>query len=115
MIEREVIAGDTFGITYVHKQDDVVADLPDAYDYMIGLHQEGGNSIQTFSYQNGDIEKTATGTYKWRIPHALSKSLSGNVIMEMVIYSADLSYVQHCNEPVRLKVMKSYMNEAIEQ
>ena len=113
MIQREVIAGDTFPIIYRHRQNGQIADLPVGYDYMIGLHKENGENITTFSYQNGDIERTELGTYVWKISHDLSKQLKGTVVVEMVVYSADLSYVHHCNEPIQLKVIPSFMNEKI--
>lgn len=113
MTQIERVAGDTFPIIYKHRQDGQIADLPEAYDYMIGLHKENGETITTFSYQNGDIIRTDVGTYVWRISHELSKKLKDIVVIEMVVYSADLSYVHHCNEPVHLKVIPSFMNEKI--
>lgn len=113
MIDKEIVAGDTFPIVYTHKQNGVVADMPEAYDCVIGLRNENGGSIITFSYQNNDIERVAEGTYRWKLPFELSKSLSGTVIIEIVVFSADLSYVQHSLESVRLKVIPSYMNDII--
>ena len=114
MIEREVMAGDTFSIVYKHKPNGVLSDLPEGYDYMIGLRQEGGQSVMTFSYQNGDITNEETGIYRWEITHELSKSLKGNIIVEMVIYSRYASFVKHCTEPIKLKVIPSFMNEYLD-
>lgn len=115
MIKREVMAGDTFSLVYKHKPEGVLTDMPDAYNLMIGLHTEGGSKVETFSYQDGDFEpQTETGVYRWTIKHELSKNLKGTVIAEMVLYSRDLSFVQHCGEPIKLTVIPSLMNEEIE-
>ena len=78
MIQREVIAGDTFPIIYRHRQNGQIADLPEGYDYMIGLHKENGENITTF-YNHGDaklggldlllewqIDRTFTAMPSWR-------------------------------------------------
>ena len=114
MIKREITAGDTFAVVYKHKPDGELVDMPDAYDIAIGLRRESGESIASFSYQDGDIEKTDTGTYRWQIGHELSKSLEGVVIIEMTVYSVDYSFVQHCNEYIQLVVTPSLMNEVID-
>ena len=110
MIKKQVIAGDTFPIDYKHKPKGVLSDLEEGYDYMIGLHQEGSKEVMTFSYQNGDITNPEKGIYQWKISHDLSKSLKGNIIVEMVIYSRDASLVKHCTEPILLEVIQSFMN-----
>ena len=114
MMHREVIAGDTFPIIYKHKENGVLADLPEGYDYMIGLRQEGSRLVTTFSYQNGDIENTETGVYRWQISHAMSVTLKGSIVVEMVIYSRDASFVKHCGEPIKLDVIESFMNEHLD-
>ena len=114
MIKMKVVAGDTFPITYTHKSNGVVADLPEGYDYMIGLRKEGEDAVTVFSYQNGDIKNTGTGIYRWEIRHELSKKLKGNIMVEMVIYSRDASVVKHCSEPVVLEVIPSFMNEHLD-
>lgn len=114
MIKKKVVAGDTFPITYTHKSNGVVADLPEGYDYMIGLRNEGSDAVTVFSYQNGDIKNPETGIYRWEISHKLSKTLEGNIIVEMVIYSRDASVVHHCSEPVVLEVIQSFMNEHLD-
>ncbi len=114
MIQREVIAGDTFSIVYKHKPEGVLTNMPEAYNLMIGLHTEGGSKVKTYSYQDDEIENPDTGIYRWTIEHELSKSLKGPVIVEMVLYSRDLSFVQHCGEPIKLTVIPSLMNEEIE-
>ena len=114
MIQREVMAGDTFPIVYKHKPNGELADLPEGYDYMIGLHQDGSNAVTTYSYQNGDITNPETGIYRWEISHELSKSLKGNIIVEMVIYSRDASFVKHCSEPIKLVVIPSFMNDELD-
>ena len=99
MIKQKVVAGDTFPITYTHKSNGVVANLPEGYDYMIGLRKEGEDAVTVFSYQNGDIKNPETGIYR---------------IVEMVIYSRDASVVHHCSEPVVLEVIQSFMNEHLD-
>ena len=114
MIKKQVIAGDTFPIVYKHKPDGELSDLPEGYDYMIGLHQEGSTSVTVFSYQNGDIDNPDTGIYRWEISHDMSKNLKGNIIVEMVIYSRDASFVKHCSEPIILEVIPSFMNDQLD-
>lgn len=115
MINRKVIAGDTFSIVYYHKQGDTIADLPEGYDYVIGLRQEDGKTVTSFKYSKGEIQKTATGTYRWKISYELSKTLKDVVIAEMLIYSIDRAFVQHCEEPIRIEVIPSFMNDVIEE
>ena len=114
MIRREVIAGDTFPIIYKHKENGVLANLPEGYDLMIGLHQEGSKSVTTYSYQNGDVENAETGIYRWQISHEMSVSLKGSIIVEIVIYSRDASFVKHCSEPIKLEVIESFMNDYLD-
>jgi hypothetical protein len=114
MIEQPINAGDTFPVVYKHMPNGVLEDLPEGYDYMIGLRPEDGKTVTTFSYRNNDIESRETGIYRWSCPHELSKSLKGNVVLEMVIYSRDLKFVRHCSEPVLLKVNPSFMNDYLD-
>ena len=114
MILEEITAGDTFPIKYVHKQDQELADLPEGYELLFGLRQEGGNKVIVYSYRNGDIENTDKGIYIKRIDHKLSKSLSGTIVIEMVIYSRDGSVVLHCGKPRRVVVNQSFMNEYLD-
>ena len=114
MIKRQVIAGDTFPIVSKHKPNGVLQDLPEGYDYMIGLRQEGSKSTTTFSYQNGDISNPETGVYRWEVSHEMSKNLKGDIIVEMVVYSRDASFVKHCSEPIVLEVIPSFMNEQLD-
>lgn len=115
MIQREVIAGDTFPIAFTYQDANKnPIDLPEGYDYVIGLHQEGGKTVKVFSYQNGDIKNPETGVYKWEADHEFSMQLKGVIIVEMVIYSRDGSFVRHCKEPIRLTVLESFMNEYLD-
>lgn len=114
MIRKQIIAGDTFPIIYMHKPNGVLEDLPAGYDYIIGLRLEGSERPMVFSYQDGDIANPETGVYRWECPHELSKTLKGNIIVEMVIYSRDASFVKHSNEPVVLEVTPSFMNEELD-
>ena len=114
MTKKEITAGDTFAVVYKHKPDGTIVDMPEAYDLAIGLRRENGEFIASFSYQAGDIVKTDTGVYRWEISHDLSKSLEGVVIIEMTVYSADYSFVQHCNEYIQLVVTPSFMNSVID-
>lgn len=114
MIKKEVIAGDTFPIVYKHKVNGTIVDLPEGYDYMIGLRQEGSQNVTTFSYLKGDITPDGIGTYRWEISHELSKSLKGDIVVEMVIYNSDGSFVKHCSEPIMLTVIPSFMNEHLD-
>ena len=113
MIQREVIAGDTFSIVYKHQPDGVLADLPEGYDYVIGLRQDGSSQPTVFKLSQGQVRHTSTGVYTWTISHDLSKQLSGKVLVEMLVYSIDHAYVQHCNEPVCITVTPSFMNDVI--
>lgn len=114
MIQREVIAGDTFSIVYKHMPEGVLVDLPEGYDYVLGLRQEGGTHPMTFKLSENQIQhEPGTGIYTWKISHDLSKSLKGTVMVEMLVYSIDRAFVQHCNEPVRITVIPSFMNEVI--
>lgn len=115
MIKKQVIAGDTFSIVYYHKQGDTIADLPEGYDYVIGLRQEDGKTVTSFKYSKNEIQKIATGTYRWQIDYELSKTLKDVVIAEMLVYSIDKAFVQHCNEPIRIEVIPSFMNNVIEE
>lgn len=123
IIKKEITAGDTFAITYKHKQNNVIADMPEAYDLVIGLRRENGMAIASYSYQDGEIKhEEGTGIYRWQISHEVSKSLNSDptkkqievVIVEMTVYSADYSFVQHCNESIQLFVAPSYMNDVID-
>lgn len=114
MIKKEVIAGDTFPIVYKHKENGTIADLPEGYDFVIGLRQEGSQNVKTFSYQNGDIGNPDKGVYRWECDHKFSMTLSGNIIVEMVLYSRDGSFVKHCSEPIKLEVVPSFMNEHLD-
>ena len=114
MIKKRVIAGDTFPIVYKHKPDGELSDLPEGYDYMIGLHRPGSQSVTTFSFRNGDISHPETGVYRWEISHKMSMGLNGNIIVEMVIYSRDGSFVKHCSEPIELEVLPSFMNDELD-
>lgn len=108
------MAGDTFPIVYKHKPNGELQDLPEGYDYVIGLHQEGSKKVEVFSYQNGDIKNTEKGVYLWEAEHEFSMQLKGVIIAEMVIYSRDGSFVRHCKEPIRLTVLESFMNEYLD-
>ena len=114
MIEKPIMAGDTFPIVYKHMPNGELADLPEGYDYMIGLRPEDGKKLTVFSYRNGDIANPDKGIYRWECKHDLSMTLHGNIIAEMVIYSRDGSFVKHCSEPILLKVIPSFMNEVLE-
>lgn len=114
MIRKRIIAGNTFPIIYKHKPNGELEDLPDGYDYMIGLRQEGSQTPMVFSYQNGDIANPERGIYRWECKHELSKTLKGNIIVEMVLYSRDMSFVMHCSEPFTLEVIPSFMNEQLD-
>lgn len=114
MIRKRIIAGDTFPIIYKHKPNGELEDLPDGYDYMIGLRQEGSQKPMVFSYQNGDITNPERGIYRWECKHELSKALKGNIIVEMVLYSRDASFVMHCSEPVTIEVIPSFMNDQLD-
>ena len=114
MIKKPIIAGDTFPIVYKHMPNGELRDLPDGFDYMIGLRQEGSKRPMVFSYRNGDIENPDKGVYRWECKHDLSMSLSGNIIAEMVIYSRDGSFVKHCSEPILLEVQESFMNDQLD-
>ena len=114
MIRKRIIAGDTFPIIYKNKPNGELEDLPEGYDYMIGLRQEGSKKPMVFSYQNGDITNPERGIYRWECKHELSKALKGNIIVEMVLYSRDGSFVKHCSEPLMLEVQESFMNEQLD-
>lgn len=115
MIEKEVVQGDTFPVVYKHMENGVLADLPEGYDLIIGLRRDNSKVVTTFSYQNGDFEsQTETGVYRWKISHKLSMSLEGSVVVEMVLYSRDGSFVKHCTDPIKLKVIESFMNEHLD-
>ena len=114
MIKKPIIAGDTFPIVYKHMPNGELRDLPDGFDYMIGLRQEGSKKPMVFSYRNGDILNPDKGVYRWECKHDLSMSLSGNIIAEMVIYSRDGSFVKHCSEPLLLEVQQSFMNDQLD-
>ena len=114
MIEKPIMAGDTFPIVYKHMPNGVLENLPEGYDYMIGLRPEDGKTVMVFSYRNDEIANPDTGIYHWECSHELSKSLHGNIVAEMVIYSRDASFVKHCSEPILLKVIPSFMNEHLD-
>lgn len=114
MIQIKAVAGDTFDIVYHHKQNGVLTNLPEGFDYMIGLRRKGSAAVTTFSYQRGEIENTDTGVYSWRISHELSATLSDTVVVEMVLYNRDASFVQHCAEPIELIIQESFMNNEID-
>ena len=109
-----MVQGDTFPVVYKHKENGVLADLPEGYDLMIGLRRDNSTAVTTFGYQNGDISNPETGVYRWEISHELSMSLEGNIMVEMVLYSRDGSFVKHCTEPIKLKVIESFMNEHLD-
>jgi len=113
MIE-EMTAGDTLPIVYKHKINDELVNLPEGYDLMFGLRQENGSSVVTYSYQSGEIENPDPGVYRKRLDHKFSQSLSGTIVIEMVIYSRDGSFVQHCGSPMKVKVLPSFMNEHLD-
>lgn len=114
MLKKPIIAGDTFPIIYKHTPNGELQDLPDAYDYIIGLRREGSQSPMVFSFRNGDIDNPETGVYRWKCPHELSMTLKGNIVAEMVIYSRDGSFVKHCSEPILLEVAESFMNDQLD-
>ena len=114
MIPEEITAGDTFVIRYKHKQNEELADLPEGYELLYGLRQEGSHKVIVYSYRNGEIENPDKGVYIKRIDHELSKSLSGTIVIEMVIYSRDGSVVLHCGRPRRVVVNQSFMNEYLD-
>lgn len=114
MRPEEITAGDTFPISYKHKQDGVLTDLPEGYDLLFGLRQEGNSKVIIYSYRNGEIENPDKGVYVKRIDHELSKSLSGTIVIEMVIYSRDGSVVLHCGKPVKVEVHQSFMNDYLD-
>ena len=114
MIPEEITAGDTFFIRYKHKQEEVLTEIPEGYDLLFGLRQEGGNKVIVYSYRNGDIENTDKGIYVRKVDHELSKSLSGTIVIEMVLYSRDGSVVLHCGNPKKVVVHPSFMNEYLD-
>ena len=113
VIKKEITAGDTFSITYKHKQDGEIADMPEAYDLVIGLFDQNGARIAAYKYQDGDISNPETGVYKWTISHEASVALPDLVVIKMTIYSADLSFVQHCNQVVYVTVLRTEMNDEL--
>ena len=114
MRPEEITAGDTFQISYTHKQNKEVTDLPEGYELLFGLRQEGNSNVIIYSYRNGEIENPDKGVYVKRIDHKLSKSLSGTIVIEMVIYSRDGSVVLHCGKPRKVEVHQSFMNEYLD-
>lgn len=114
MKEEETTAGDTFLIRYKHKENEILTDLPEGYDLLFGLRQEGNNTVIIYSYRNGEIENSERGIYVKRIDHKLSKTLSGTIVIEMVIYSRDGSVVLHCGKPKKVVVHPSFMNEYLD-
>ncbi len=114
MMPEEITAGDTFMIRYKHKQEGVPTDLPEGYDLLFGLRQEGAHKVIVYSYRNGEIENPDKGVYKKIVDHELSKTLSGTIVIEMVIYSRDGSVVLHCGKPQKVKVNQSFMNEYLD-
>ena len=111
---EEMTAGDTLPIVYKHRINDEFVNLPEGYDLMFGLRQEDSKSVVTYSYQSGEIENPEKGVYKKRLDHKFSQSLSGTIVIEMVIYSRDGSFVQHCGSPRKVKVLPSFMNEHLD-
>lgn len=114
MIPEEITAGDTFLLRYKHKQEGVLTEIPEGYDILFGLRQEGGHKVIVYSYRNGEIENPDKGVYSKLIDHDLSKTLSGTIVIEMVIYSRNGSVVQHCCHPKKVKVNPSFMNEYLD-
>ena len=114
MIKKQITAGETFPIVYRHRPDGVPANLPEGYDYMIGLRQEGSQSVRTFSYRNGEIENPEAGVYRWTISHEMSMNLRGNIVVSVVVYSRDASFVKYCDDPVVLEVTPCYMNDQLD-
>jgi len=114
MIEREVIAGDTFSLTYKYMPEGVLTDMPEAYNIKVGLHTEGGSLVRVYSYLAGEIKNPDKGIYRWTIDYDTSKNLKGYIIAEMMLYSSDKSVVVHCSEPIRIHVIPSLMNSEIE-
>lgn len=114
MIKKEVIAGDTFPIVYKHKENGIIANMPEGYDFMIGLRKKGSQTATIFSYRKGDIAQVGTGTYRWEISHEMSTNLEGDIMVELVVYNRDGSFVKHCIEPIMLSVLPSFMNEHLD-
>lgn len=115
MNQRTVIAGDTFSIVYKHKPEGTLADLPEGYEYVLGLRKVGGKEVKAFKLSKGEISHSeGPGVYRWTAEYEFSKSLSGEIVAEMLFYSADKTVVQHCNEPLGIKVLPSFMNEVID-
>ena len=61
---EEMTAGDTLPIVYKHKVNDEYVNLSEGYDLMFGLRQENGSSVETYSYQNDEIENTEPSLHK---------------------------------------------------
>lgn len=114
MIPEEITAGDTFLIRYKHKQGEELADLPEGYNLLFGLRQQGSHKVILYNYRDGEIENPEKGIYVKRVDHELSKSLSGTIVIEMVIYSRDGSVVLHCGKPRKVEVHESFMNDYLD-
>lgn len=114
MRPEEITAGDTFLIRYTHKENGVLTDLPEGYNLLFGLRQEGSKTVIIYSFRDGEIENTEKGIYFKRIDHELSKKLSGTIVVEMVVYSRDGSVVLHSGKPKKVEVHESFMNEYLD-
>lgn len=106
-------SGDTFDITYVRKVNDEIQDLPEGYDFAIGIYKADGTNVGVYKLSEEDIQHTETGTYVLSIDHELSTSLEGNVTFEMVIYDEDKTVVKHFSDALIIHFTTKRMNSQI--
>lgn len=104
--------GDTFNVIYQYKEDDVVTDLPEGYDILVGLYDKKGTMLAHGSYSGGEIQKSGT-KYKMYVDHDTSMLLKGDVYMEITLKSSDDSFVDHTTEVVVIKFEERNNNDLI--
>lgn len=105
-----VIAGDDFSFKfqYVPNGSTEPVELPSGYDILMGIYTAAGKLFYRATYDNGngEIEKDSQDATLLRvhISHSVSALMSGEMTMEITIYSNDQSNVKHADKIIKIHV-----------
>lgn len=105
-----IIAGDDFSFKfqYVPNGSTQPVELPSGYDILMGIYTAAGKPFYTARYDNGsgEIEKDSQDATLLRVhvSHAVSALMSGEMTMEITIFSNDHSNVKHADKIIKIHV-----------
>ena len=93
--------GGVFWLAFAYSEDNEQIQLPEGCGFLIGLYDMNGGLVASFKSSEGQVEYN-DGIYLIKITHDISKKIVGEVLMEITVYSQDLTVVEHTTDIVRI-------------